>query len=152
MKEAMISEILRLVRKEVQLYQRLLADEEQRLDLLLKEDHEGVEALGARVQALVQDVKECERRIKDLLPGVPLIEWVTKQRHPYRTILYSLVKEFRYVVEELNRVNSRNFGYVQRSFCYTSGMLQRVFADDTGYDAKGTLQMNRRIAGKAFNY
>lgn len=132
--------ILDLVRKEVGLYQQLLQKAEKKLDLFLRGDLKAIEQAAGEEQALVDSIKASERKLRSALAGISLGELIEQLQHPYRTILESLVQQFRRLVQDLNQTNVRNYRYVQSSLSFTQSVLQHVFKETSNYDGKGYLQ------------
>jgi hypothetical protein len=140
MNEAENLKLVELVRREVQLYGRLLRCEQGKLDLYLKGRPEEIVKAHSEGERLVGEIRSCEQQIKAAFPEMPLMERIKQLGHPYRTVLEALVREFRGLVDELNRVNLLNFRYVQNSLCYARGVLQEAYCSPSNYDNKGAVQ------------
>jgi hypothetical protein len=140
MNEAENLKLVELVRREVQLYGRLLRWEQDKLDLFLNGCPDEITRANGEGERLVEDIRRCESQIRAAFPGMSLLEKVKQLGHPYRTVLEALVQEFRKVTEELNRVNLLNFRCVQSSLSYARGVLQQAYSAPSNYDNKGAVQ------------
>jgi len=137
MTETHVTSLLDLLRTEVDLYGQLLQRQKGKLDLLLSRDLQKIEQGIAQEQQLLAAIAASEKQLKSLLLGQSLSEVIEEAEVPYRDSLNRLVEQFRKLIREISRVNTRNSRYIQRSLLFFQSWLHEVFGGNLKYDAQG---------------
>ncbi len=129
--------VVRLIRREVELYRKLLEEQEKGIVRQVEGAVDQPEVALARSTCLVDEIKDCEERLRGALDGTRLAEWIAGLQQPRRILLTGLVTQFRQVVSELLRAHRRNMSSMRTAVAHNRSMLEQVFGITSRYDASG---------------
>lgn len=129
-----------LLRQWLAAYRRLKAEQERKLDLFLAADFSALEESLRVEEGIAAQVRQLQSRCRGLLGGRPLPEAVAGLEEPARSELQSRLTELRGLVLEVNRLNVRNYRYLQTSLSFNQALLQQLLGNELAYTGDGYVQ------------
>ncbi len=151
-----VSELLRLIREEIQLYRNLIEHARRKTALLV---HGSVQAIlesnkvddgfNLKLRMLEAEVKSlctqmCQR-LKMPCEEFTLLKLAEASEQPVAEEIRSLTGLFRNMVEQLKSVNQRNMKLIESSVSYSRGLLD-LLANATGsYQPTGVFRPTSAI-------
>ncbi len=134
-------DVVDLLEREVDLYERLLETQVLRFEGLLQESPDSQEKTDPEAP-LTHAIRDTEDRIRALLGKTSVSEWTRGLEGERRVEARTLLRRLQAATRELLRVNLRNYRYVYGSLSFAQGMLQELFRSFASYDGQGQLSPN----------
>jgi hypothetical protein len=137
MRENTETGIADLLKEQVRLYLDLLAHQEQRIGLSLKEDFTLLEQSLISDRAVIDQLTALQEVVKQRLAGRTLAQASVEEEG---SELKDLCRQLELLSTSLQRVNQRNRKFISDSLAFSRVMLRSMFSDCTSYNQNGFLQ------------
>jgi flagellar biosynthesis/type III secretory pathway chaperone len=140
-----VNNLLDLICQELELYRRLLAEQQEKIQLYLQGDLDLVTSSVESDKRILKELRAINQRLETELDGRDLSEIAAEMDSSESERLRAKIVELRKLTGELSRMNLQNHRYVQSSFGFTRAMLGEIFSDNVNYTQNGYLRSGQTV-------